>query len=110
MNIDQHILQALGKEPDAGPPADFARSVAASAGPVNRPAAAAFEQWLLRGLAILFALSALAVVALYGRAWLVPLSALPAAAGLGTTINWMLAAGACVALNWLLARLRPARP
>jgi hypothetical protein len=106
-SIDHHIERALRREPDAGPPADFARSVAAR---VARASAtdARLERWLLRGLALVFACSALAVVALYGREWIAGFALLlPAAAGT-TALNWLLALLACVALSWSFEQLRPA--
>jgi len=106
MNIDQHILRALRQEPDAGPPADFARRVAAAAGSAPRPVASV-EQWLLRGLVAVFVLSALVVGAMHGRDWLAGLPALPGA-GMSTW-NWAAALLACIALSWSLDRLRAER-
>lgn len=106
-SIDQHIDMALRREPDAGPPADFARSVAAR---VARAAAldARVERWLLRGLALVFACSALAVVALHGREWIAGFVLLLPAGASATALNWMLALLACVALSWSFERLRVA--
>lgn len=102
--IDRHVDRALQREPDAGPPADFARSVAAR---VAGAAAtdARVERWLLRGLALAFACSALVVAALYGREWLAGFALLLSAAG-ATAMNWLLALLACVALSWSFERLR----
>jgi hypothetical protein len=105
--VDRHIDQALRREADAGPPADFARRVAVRA-ERGRAADAPIERWLLRALATVFALSALVVVALYGREWLVGFTLLlPAAAG-ATTLNWIAALMACVGLSWSFERLRTA--
>ena len=105
MNIDQHILRALRQEPDAGPPADFARNVAAMAA-ARQPAAAGVEQWLLRGLSVVFALSALVVAAMQGGDWLATLPALLPSAATATTVNWAAATAACLGLTWVMSRLR----
>lgn len=106
-SIDHHIDRALHREPDAGPPADFARSVVARVAQASATDAR-LERWLLRGLALVFACSALAVVALYGREWIAGFALLlPAAAG-ATALNWLLALLACVALSWSFEQLRPA--
>jgi hypothetical protein len=110
-NIERHIDQALRREPDAGPPADFARSVAARVAQASGQASAwepRMERWLLRGLALVFACATLAVVALYGREWTAGFALLlPATASASATaLNWMLALLACVALSWSFERLR----
>lgn len=111
MNIDRHDIdslvdRALRREPDAGPPADFARSVAARV--AHAPAMdARVERWLLRGLALAFACAALAVVALYGREWLAGFALLPLFAG-ATALNWAAALLACVGLSWSFEHLRTA--
>ena len=107
MNIDQHILRALRQEPDAGPPADFARRVAAAAAAPAQPPATSVEQWLLRGLVAVFVLSALVVGAMHGREWLAGLPVVPHAAM--STWNWAAALLACVALSWALDRVRADR-
>ena len=123
MNIDQHILRALRQEPDAGPPADFARRVAAAAAQIHgariimlathrRIHAAAAENRMLsyeecaelRGLVAVFVLSALVVGAMQGREWLAGLPAVPHAAI--SSWNWAAALLACVALSWALDRVR----
>lgn len=105
-SIDRHIDRALRREPDAGPPAGFARSVAARVARAS-VADARLERWLLRGLALVFAGSALVVAALYGREWFAGFALLPAAAG-ATAANWLLVLVACVALSWSFERLRVA--
>jgi hypothetical protein len=107
--IDRHIDQALRREPDAGPPADFARSVAARVAQASGQASVwepRMERWLLRGLALVFAGATLAVVALYGREWITGFALLLPAAASATALNWMLALLACVALSWSFERLR----
>lgn len=111
-SIDHHIDRALRREPDAGPPADFARSVAARVAQASAQASALdarVERWLLRGLALVFACSALAVVALYGREWIAGFVLLPAGAS-ATALNWMLALLACVALSWSFERFTATKP
>lgn len=105
-SIDHHIDRALRREPDAGPPADFARSVVAWVAQASTTDAR-LERWLLGGLALVFACSALAVVALYGREWIAGFALLLPAAG-ATALNWVLALLACVALSWSFERLRMA--
>mgnify|MGYP003587330851 CR=1 FL=1 len=62
------------------------------------------EQRLLRGLVLVFALSAAAVVAWYGRGWVAGLSvALP---GGGDALGWCAAAALCLLCNWALGGLR----
>jgi hypothetical protein len=108
-SIDHHIDRALRREPDAGPPPDFARGVVARVAQASAQASALdarVERWLLRGLAIAFACSALAVVALYGREWITGFVLLLPAGASATALNWMLALLACVALSWSFERLR----
>lgn len=108
MNIDQQIIRALRQEPDAGPPADFARSVAARVAPAPAPEAG-LERWLLRGLVAVFALSALVVAGMQGREWLAGFMALPLAAAGPSALNWAAALLACVGVSWSLERVRPRR-
>lgn len=112
---DRVVARALRQAPDAGPPADFARNVALAVEQAPAPETR-LEQWLLRGLAVMFAGAALAVVALYGRAWfngewfdgqwLKGMGGWLATASAGTTANWLLALFACVVLSWSLDRVR----
>lgn len=103
--IDRHIDRALRREPDAGPPADFARSVAVRAEQAST-ADARLERWLLRGLGVAFACAALAACAVYGREWLAGFALLsPAVAG-ATALNWVLSGLGCIALSWSFDRLR----
>lgn len=106
-NIDRCIDRALRREPDAGPPPDFARSVAARVD-LASASDARMERWLLRGLAAVFACSALAVVALYGREWIAGFALLLPAGASATVMNWMLALLACIALSWSFERVRMA--
>jgi len=103
-DIDRHLVQALRREPDAGPPADFARMVAMRAR--DEAADPDVERWLIRVLAALFALSGIVVVAIQGREWLPAFGSLPML-GDASTFNWAAAMLACVALSWSLQRLRP---
>ena len=103
--VERHVHLALRREPDAGPPAGFAQSVAALA----RESAAdpAVERWLMRALVAAFALAGIVVAAIYGRQWLPAFGSLPLLDA--TTVNWAVAMLACVALSWSLDRLRTAQ-
>lgn len=103
-DIDRHIDLALRREPDAGPPADFAASVASLAR--ERAADPAIERWLLRALVAVLVLAGVAVTALYGRQWLPAFDALPLHAD-PSTLHWVAAMLACLALTWVLGRAGP---
>jgi len=103
-DIDAHIDLALRREPDAGPPTDFARGVAMLAR--ARAADPAFERWLVRVLVAVFVLAAVAVTALYGRQWLPAFDVLPLQAE-PSTLRWVAAMLACIALTWVLGRAGP---
>ena len=105
-DIDVHIDRALRREADAGPPADFARSVAALAR--DRTAEPEVERWLLRALVMVLAIAGIAVAVMQGRQWLPAFESLPMLGG-ATATNWAIAMLACVALSWTLDRLRLAR-
>ena len=102
-DIDRRIDQALRREPDAGPPAGFARTVAVRAR--DEAGDPAVERWLTRVLVALFALSGIVVTAIHGREWLPAFGSLPMLDD-ATTFNWTAAMLACVALSWSLDRLR----
>ncbi len=105
-DVDRHIDLALRREPAAGPPADFARSVALLAH--GKAATPAVERWLMRALVAVFTLAGLAVSAIYGSQWLAAFRSLPMLDN-ATTLNWAAAMAACVALSWSLDRLRTAQ-
>lgn len=110
----REVAQALRRSPGE-PPAEFAASVAATAGggragaPV-RPAEgeAGIERWILRALAAVLVLASIGALARYGGDWLgsvaVAFEALVPAMGGPTAANWAIAAGACMALSWAIAR------
>ena len=99
--IDRHIDLALRREPDAGPPADFARSVAVLAR--ERAADPAIERWLVRALVAVFGLAAVVVTVVYGREWLPAFGSVPVPVD-ASTLNWVAAMLACIALTWLMGR------
>ena len=107
------VARALRRSPGE-PPADFAASVAALAG--ARPVRAAdglVERWMLRVLAAVLGVSSVGALWFYGGDWLgavrVGFDALVPLLGGPTALNWVVAAGACMALSWLLARGAPPR-
>jgi hypothetical protein len=100
---DLRIARALRRAPAVALPSDFATQVAALA----RTQAAAtpeFEQRLLRGLVLLFALSAAVVVAWQGRGWVTLLAdSLPGGAD---AVGWSGIAAVCLLANWGWGALR----
>src|SRR3546814_6926482 len=86
-DIDRHVDLALRREPDAGPPADFARNVAELAR--VRAADPAVERWLVRVLMVVLVLAGLVVAAIYGHDWMAAFGALPVLGG-ATAMNWAL--------------------
>lgn len=97
------VARALRQARPIDLPMDFAAQVAglARARVVNN---SIFEQRLLRGLSVLFGMSALVTVAWFGRSWPADLAAvLP---GGSEAASWSMAAGLCVLGNWGFALLR----
>lgn len=100
---DLRIASALRHAPPVDLPIDFAAQMAALAR-TRQQASSVLEQRLLRGLLVVFALSAAVVAAWYGRGWVADLSvALP---GGGDALGWCAAAGLCLLFNWGLGGLR----
>ena len=110
------IARALRHAPRVDLPVDFATTVAKSAAAQVATLARAqalapvvaeqsqMEQRLLRGLVLVFALSAAVVVAWYGRGWVAELAAvLP---GGGDAVGWSAVAALCVLGNWGFGALR----
>ena len=102
------IARALRRAPPVDLPADFAARVAALAhAQAAAPALQAptlLEQRLLRGLVIVFALSAAVVVAWLGRGWVADLATvLP---GGGDAVAWSGVAALCLLGNWGVGLLR----
>lgn len=97
------VARALRQALPIDLPLDFAAQVAGLAR-VQAADNVLFEQRLLRGLWVLFGLSALMTVAWYGRSWPTDLAViLP---GGSEAASWTLAAGLCVFGNWAFALLR----
>lgn len=106
--VDLRIARALRRAPSVELPLDFAAQVASLArAQATAPAVAEqalFEQRLLRGLTVLFALSAAVVVAWYGRGWIAALAtALP---GGSDAVGWSSIAALCVLANWGFGAIR----
>ena len=102
------IARALRSAPPMEMPVDFASQVAALAR-TQASTSAVLEQRLLRGLVLVFALSAALVVAWFGRGWVAELAAvLP---GGQDAVAWSGIAALCVLGNWAFGLLRehPAR-
>ena len=101
------IARALRRATPMDLPPDFAVQVAALARAQASLAASEqslLEQRLLRGLVIVFALSAAVVVAWFGRGWVATLAAtLP---GGQSAIGWGALAACCLLGNWGLGALR----
>lgn len=102
------IARALRRAPPVDLPVDFAARVAALAhAQATSPAVpeqSLLEQRLLRGLVIVFALSAAVVVAWFGRGWVADLAAvLP---GGGDAVAWSGVAALCLLGNWGVGLLR----
>ena len=103
-NADElRIAHALRRAPPVDLPFDFAAQVASMA-QAQAAMNSLFEQRLLRGLTLVFAVSALVVVAWYGRGWAAELAAiLP---GGHDALGWSVVAACCVLGNWGFGALR----
>lgn len=101
--VDLRVARALRHAPPVELPNDFAARVAGLAR-LQATNNSLFEQRLLRGLSILFALSALVTVAWFGRSW--PASLAAVLPGGSEAASWSMAAGLCVMANWAFALLR----
>lgn len=100
--VDLRIARALRHAPRVELPFDFAAQVASLAR--AQAADSLLEQRLLRGLILVFALSAAVVVAWYGRGWVAALAAvLP---GGSDAVGWSGMAVLCVLGNWGFGALR----
>lgn len=96
------VAQALRSTPGTQPPADFASSVARLA--VTR-SDAGLERVLSQILLVVFAISSLVVVALYGGRWW---QSVHQAFG-GDTLAWLLAGMGCLVVSWVFGQLRSIR-
>ncbi|QIL19722.1 hypothetical protein [Thermomonas sp. HDW16] len=103
-DVDElRIAHALRRVPPMALPSDFATTVARSAA-AQAASNSLLEQRLLRGLVLVFALSAAVVVAWYGRGWAVELAqVLP---GGSDALGWSAVAALCVLGNWGFGALR----
>lgn len=100
---DLRIARALRHAPSVDLPVDFASRVAALAR-TQATFSAVLEQRLLRGLVLVFALSAAVVVAWFGRGWVAELATvLP---GGQDAVAWSGIAALCVLGNWGFGLLR----
>lgn len=103
---DALLARALRSMPVSQPPAGFAASVArlAVAGaPIVAPAKEPkLDRVLLDILVVVFAVSAIVVVAIYGREWLAMSGE---AIGSNATL-WALAGAACLGLSWAMGGVR----
>lgn len=105
------IARALRRAPPVALPFDFATTVARSAATqvaaqarAQAASSSLLEQRLLRGLVLVFALSAAVVVAWYGRGWAADLAVvLP---GGSDALGWSGIAALCVLGNWGFGVLR----
>lgn len=94
---DLRIARALRRAAAADLPVDFAAQVARMAR-AQAEVDAVFEQRLLRGLGIVFGLSAAATVAWFGRGWADAFaSVLP---GGNDAVGWGSAVALCLLANW----------
>lgn len=101
--LELRIAAALRHAPVVDLPADFAARVAALAR-TQATFSAVLEQRLLRGLVLVFALSAAVVVAWFGRGWVGELATvLP---GGQDAVAWSGIAALCVLGNWGVGLLR----
>jgi hypothetical protein len=103
------LARALRAAPQDSLPADFARRVATQATSVpagNVVADTRFEFVLIASIAIALIVAIVGVIALYGDAWLPPISAMLPAHGAVAT-RWLLAFAGCIGLSWLLAQWQP---
>jgi len=102
----RQVVRALRQPLPDALPADFAQGVAAQAARLPARGESAVERWLVRGLVVAFAVSALYFVANDGGAWLrASLSLLPNADARALR-SWGLALSACVAITWAFGRWR----
>jgi hypothetical protein len=103
------LARALREAPQDGLAADFAQRVAAQAASVPAGKVVSdtrFEFILMAAIAIALVVAVVAVITLYGDAWLPPISTmLPAPGALAT--RWLLAFAGCIGLSWLLAQWQP---
>lgn len=93
------VAQALRSTPCSQPPADFASSVARLA---LTHGDAGLERTLSKILLVVFAVSSLVVVALYGGRWW---QSVHQAVG-DNALAWLLVGMVCLVLSWVFGQLR----
>ena len=103
---DLRVARALRHAPPVELPVDFAAQMAGLAG-AQAVVNLQFEQHLLRGLSVLFGISAVLSVAWFGRSWPADLAA--ALPGGSEAVSWSAAAALCVLGNWAFALMRHSR-
>lgn len=96
------VARALQSTPGSQPPVDFASSVAQLAVTRSEPG---LERMLSQILLVVFALSSLVVVALYGGRWW---QSVHQAFG-GDTLAWLLAGTGCLVVSWVFGQVRSIR-
>ena len=97
------IARALRQAPAMQLPVDFAAQVAGLAR-MQVANDSLLEQRLLRGLSMVFGVSAVATVAWFGRSWPADLAA--ALPGGSSAVGWTAVAALCAVCNWGLGLLR----
>lgn len=119
----REVARALRRSPGE-PPADFAASVAASVvalapargadadsgvarGSASAAADGLFERWVLRAGAAVLGVALVYAIARFGDAGRDGFAAIVAMLGGSTALNWLAAAGACMALSWAFMQGEP---
>lgn len=123
----REIAQALRRSPGE-PPAGFAASVAAAvaaqaavahasathadsmpaaSGSAAAAAEGVFERWVLRAGAAVLGLALVYAIVRFGDAGREGFGAIVAMLGGSTALNWVVAAGACMALSWAFTQGEP---
>lgn len=101
--LDLRVARALRQAPPMALPPDFAARVAARAR-ADAAAGLDLEAWLLRVLGVVFALSAAAAVAWFGRGW--PAGLVQVLPGGREALGWCATAALCLLANGGLGLLR----
>jgi hypothetical protein len=100
------LARSLRQAPDENLPPDFARQLAAQAGPIRQTSSDARVEFALIVLLVLALVSGAAVVTmLYGNSWLRPMATL--SQPIISSWHLLLPFVACVAVTGLMARVRP---
>lgn len=109
----REVARALRRSPGE-PPADFAATVVASVaalapapGPASAAADGLFERWVLHAGAAVLGGAFVYAIARYGDAARAGFGTIEAMLGGSTALNWVVAAGACMALSWAFTQGEP---